>query len=295
MRKGDIMAARKGGLGKGLDALFVENTSETGNSALMLKISEIEPNRLQPRKSFDQSALEELADSLREVGVIQPLIVRPVAAGGYQIVAGERRWRAAQMAGLTEVPAIVRELTDREVDEMALIENLQREDLDAIEEAEGYKHLIEEYSMTQEQVASRVGKSRPAVSNSIRLLELPDGVLQLIRRGELTAGHARALLTLPTDDDKVRLGTAAARKGMSVREVEKLVKTEKQKSEKKPAAKPKQRDSIYDEVQLALCEELHRRVKISGSNGKGTLEIDFYSVEELCDIANRLGGRKGTW
>ena len=295
LRKGDNMAARKGGLGKGLDALFVENTSETGNSALMLKISEIEPNRLQPRKSFDQSALEELADSLREVGVIQPLIVRPVAAGGYQIVAGERRWRAAQMAGLTEVPAIVRELTDREVDEMALIENLQREDLDAIEEAEGYRHLIEEYSMTQEQVASRVGKSRPAVSNSMRLLELPDGVLQLIRRGELTAGHARALLTLPTDDDKLRLGTAAARKGMSVREVEKLVKTEKQKSEKKPAAKPKQRDSIYDEVQLALCEELHRRVKISGSNGKGTLEIDFYSVEELCDIANRLGGRKGTW
>ena len=295
LRKGDFMAARKGGLGKGLDALFVENTSESGNSALMLKISEIEPNRAQPRKSFDQSALEELADSLREVGVIQPLIVRPVAAGGYQIVAGERRWRAAQMAGLTEVPAIVRELTDREVDEMALIENLQREDLDAIEEAEGYRHLIEEYSMTQEQVASRVGKSRPAVSNSMRLLELPDGVLQLIRRGELTAGHARALLSLPTDDDKVRLGTAAARKGMSVRDVEKLVKSEKQKTDKKTASKTKQRESIYDEVQLALCEELHRKVKISGSNGKGTLEIEFYSVEELCDIANRLGGRNGSW
>ena len=282
------MAGKKGGLGRGLDTLFVENTSENGNSALQLKISEIEPNRSQPRKSFDQSALEELADSLREVGVIQPLIVRPVATGGYQIVTGERRWRAAQMAGLTEVPAVIRELTDREVDEIALIENLQREDLDAIEEAQGYKHLVEEYGMTQEQVASRVGKSRPAVSNSMRLLELPDGVTQLIKMGELSAGHARALLTLPTDEDKLRLGMMAARKGMSVRDVERLVKTEKQKNEKK-AAKPKLRESVYDEVQLALSEALGRRVRISGSGGRGTLEIDFFSVEELCDMANRLG------
>ncbi len=282
------MAGKKGGLGRGLDTLFVENTSENGNSSLMLKVSEIEPNRLQPRKNFDQSSLEELADSLREVGVIQPLIVRPVAAGGYQIVAGERRWRAAQMAGLTEVPAVVRELTDREVDEMALIENLQREDLDAIEEAEGYKHLIEEYSMTQEQVAERVGKSRPAVSNSMRLLELPEGVLRLIRTRELSAGHARALLTLPPDEDKLRIGGMAARKDMSVREVEKLVKAEKQKAEKKPA-KPKTRDSMFDEIQIALSEALNRRVKITGANGRGTLEIDFFSVEELADMANRLG------
>lgn len=284
------MAARKSGLGKGLDALFVENTSENGNQALMLKVSEIEPNRSQPRKTFDQSALEELADSLREVGVIQPLIVRPIAGGGYQIVAGERRWRASQMAGLSEVPAIVRELTDREVAEIALIENLQREDLDAIEEAEGYRHLIEEYDMTQEQVALRVGKSRPAISNSMRLLDLPDGVVQLVKRGELTAGHARALLSLENDDDMLRLGSAAARKGMSVRDVEKAVRMEKKNSAKKPASsKPKGRDSIYDEVQFALREALQRRVKITGADGKGTLEIEFFSIEELCDMANRLG------
>lgn len=282
-----IMASRKGGLGKGLDALFVENTSESGDSALKLRITEIEPNRDQPRKSFDQSALEELADSLREVGVIQPLIVRPIASGGYQIVAGERRWRAAQIAGLTEVPAIIRELTDREVAEIALIENLQREDLDAIEEAEGYKHLIEEYSMTQEQVATRVGKSRPAISNSMRLLDLPEPVTQLVKRGELSAGHARALLSLPSGDDMIRIGSMAARKGMSVRDVEKVVRTENKPNVKKTTST--KRDSIYDEVQIALSEALQRKVKITGAGGKGTLEIEFFSVEELCDMANRLG------
>lgn len=282
------MAARKGGLGKGLDALFVENTSESGTSTLMLKVSEIEPNRSQPRKTFDQSALEELADSLREVGVIQPLIVRSIASGGYQIVAGERRWRASQMAGLTEVPAIVRDFTDREVAEIALIENLQREDLDAIEEAEGYQHLIEEYGMTQEQVAVRVGKSRPAISNSVRLLELPDSIVQLVRRGELSAGHARTLLSLENNEDIIRVGNMAVRKGMSVRELEKTVKSEKKAPKKKPA-KAAVRSSIYDEVQLALSQALQRRVKITGENGKGTLEIDFFSIEELCDMANRLG------
>lgn len=282
------MASRKGGLGKGLDALFVENTSESGDSALKLRITEIEPNRDQPRKSFDQSALEELADSLREVGVIQPLIVRPIASGGYQIVAGERRWRAAQIAGLTEVPAIIRELTDREVAEIALIENLQREDLDAIEEAEGYRHLIEEYNMTQEQVATRVGKSRPAISNSMRLLDLPELVTQLVKRGELSAGHARALLALPTNDDMVRVGSMAARKGMSVREVEKAVRQENNPTVKKSKTGG-QRSSIYDEVQIALSEALQRKVKITGADGKGTLEIDFFSIEELCDMANRLG------
>ncbi len=282
------MAARKGGLGKGLDALFVENTSESGNSALMLKVSEIEPNRSQPRKTFDQSALEELADSMREVGVIQPLIVRPIASGGYQIVAGERRWRASQMAGLTEVPAVVRDFTDREVAEIALIENLQREDLDAIEEAEGYQHLIEEYNMTQEQVAVRVGKSRPAISNSMRLLELPDGIVRLVKSGDLSAGHARTLLSLESDEDMLRVGNIAVRKGMSVRELERTVKAEKQGGKKKPS-RPATRSSIYDEVQIALSEALQRRVKVTGSDGKGTLEIDFFSIEELYDMANRLG------
>ena len=282
------MAAKKPALGRGLDILIPENSTENGNSSLMLKISEIEPNRSQPRKTFDQSALEELADSLREVGVIQPLIVRPMPSGGYQIVAGERRWRASQMAGLTEVPAVVRDFTDREVAEIALIENLQREDLDAIEEAEGYQHLADEYSMTQEQIAARVGKSRPAISNSLRLLDLPDGIVQLVKRGELSAGHARTLLSLDSDEDMIRIGSAAVRKGMSVRELERTVRLEKQ-APKKKAPKSKTRSSAYDEVQIALSEALQRKVKVTGSGGKGTLEIEFFSLEELYDMANRLG------
>jgi len=283
------MAAKKPALGRGLDILIPENSSESGNSSLMLKVSEIEPNRAQPRKTFDQSALEELADSLREVGVIQPLIVRPIASGGYQIVAGERRWRASQMAGLTEVPAVVRDFSDREVAEIALIENLQREDLDAIEEAEGYQHLIEEYNMTQEQVAVRVGKSRPAISNSMRLLDLPENVVQLVKRGELSAGHARTLLSLDSDEDMIRIGNIAVRKGMSVRELEKTVKLEKQGPGRKKSPKAKTRSSVYDEVQIALAEALQRKVKVTGSDGKGTIEVEFFSLEELYDIANRIG------
>lgn len=282
------MAQRKGGLGKGLDALFVSNGSDSELSAVTLRVSEIEPNRNQPRRQFDQSALEELADSIREVGIIQPLIVRSIADGGYQIVAGERRWRAAQLAGLLEVPAVIRELTDREVAELALIENLQREDLNAVEEAEGYRHLVEEYGMTQEQVAERVGKSRPAVANSVRLLELPKEVLELLRSGDLSAGHARALLGMSAKEDMIRLGMAAARRGMTVREVEKTVKREKEQSGRKP--KEKTRDSFLEEVEIALSEALQRRVKVSGNDTKGTLEVDFFSLEELQDMANRLAG-----
>ena len=188
------MAGKRGGLGKGLDSLFNDNIIEESDSARTLRISELEPNRDQPRKEFDPAALAELADSIAAVGVIQPLIVRPLVSGGYQIVAGERRWRAAQSAGLTEVPVIIRELNDKEVDEIALIENLQREDLNPVEEAEGYRHLMNEYGMTQEQVASRVGKSRPSVANSVRLLELPDSVLGMLTAGDLTVGHVRPLL-----------------------------------------------------------------------------------------------------
>ena len=194
------MSAKKGGLGKGLDAIFIENDTENKNS-VMLKILEIEPNREQPRNDFDEKALAELADSISQHGVLQPLLVRPISADCYQIVAGERRWRASRMAGLSEVPAIIKELSDSEVMEIALIENLQRENLSPVEEALGYKSLIETYNLTQDEVAKTVGKSRSAITNAIRLLSLPQSVIDLLSEGVLTAGHARALLTLKTCED----------------------------------------------------------------------------------------------
>ena len=283
------MANKRGGLGKGLDSLFNDNTKEEGESTRTLRISELEPNRDQPRKEFDPAALAELADSIAAVGVIQPLIVRPITGGGYQIVAGERRWRAAQSAGLTEVPVIIRELSDKEVDEIALIENLQREDLNPVEEAEGYRHLMNEYDMTQEQVAARVGKSRPSVANAVRLLELPDSVLGMLTAGDLTVGHVRPLLGLHDEDAMIRVACQAVKKKMTVRDVEKQVKKEKGEvtSAKKNAA---DRDNYFDEVEIALSMALGRKVKVTGSSEKGTLEVDFFSNEDLAELANRLGG-----
>lgn len=282
------MAGRKGGLGKGLDTLFMDNVPEESDSTKVLRISEIEPNRDQPRKEFDPAALAELADSIAAVGVIQPLIVRPMVGGGYQIVAGERRWRAAQSAGLTEVPVIIRELSDKEVDEIALIENLQREDLNPVEEAEGYRHLMSEYSMTQEQVAQRVGKSRPSVANSVRLLELPDSVLGMLTAGDLTVGHVRPLLGLRDEDLMIKVACAAVKKKMTVRDVEKLVKKEKGEAPaKKESSLP--RDSYFDEVEISLSLAMGRKVKVVGTENKGTLQIDFYSNEDLTELANLLG------
>lgn len=283
------MAVKKRGLGKGLDAIYSDNSTETGDKSIKLRLAEIEPNRDQPRKAFDEEALNELADSIRAVGVIQPLIVRPLTGGTYQIVAGERRWRASKIAGLEEVPAVIRELTDREVAEFALIENLQREDLDPIEEAEGYKYLINEYSLTQEQVAERVGKSRPAISNAIRLLELPEKAMDLLKAGKLSVGHVRALLSLSSQEEMAQLAADAAKRSMTVRDVEKAVKARKE-GKTRTKKDPIQRDSMLDEVELALSAALQRRVKVSGSKEKGVLEVDFFSIEELMDMANRLSG-----
>ena len=281
------MAQRKGGLGKGLDSLFMDNIAEEGESTRALRISELEPNRDQPRKEFDPAALAELADSIAAVGIIQPLIVRPMVGGGYQIVAGERRWRAAQRAGLTEVPVVVRDFTDKEVAEIALIENLQREDLNPVEEAEGYRHLMSEYGMTQEQVAGRVGKSRPSVANAVRLLELPDSVLGMLTAGDLTVGHVRPLLGLQDDEAKIRLACQAVKKKMTVRDVEKQVKKEKGENPSGKKALP-ERDNYFDEVEIALSMALGRKVKVVGSSEKGTLEIDFFSNSDLTELANRL-------
>lgn len=289
------MAAKKGGLGKGLDALFADNfTGGDGSGVLTVRVSDIEPNRDQPRKDFNDESLAELADSILQHGVLQPLIVRELPQGGYQIIAGERRWRASRMAGIKEVPVLLRDYTDRQVMEIALIENLQREDLNAFEEALGYQSLMEEYGLTQEEVAKRVGRSRPAIANALRLLALPGEVAEMVRKNELSAGHARAILAAPEDIDKLTIAKRVVSQGLSVREAEKLAAAAKAAAEQplqpKPEPKKAARPAYCDEVQIALQAELGRKVKITQSGKKkGTIEIEYYSPEDLFDIANRLG------
>lgn len=284
------MAAKKGGLGRGLDALFVDNSIEeiASTSAVKLKIMDIEPNRDQPRKIFDEDALAELADSIAKHGVIQPLLVRPMPDGSYQLVAGERRWRASRMAGLTEVPVVIKELSDDEAMALALIENLQREDLNAIEEAQGIKALMDTLSLTQDEAAERVGKSRPAVANALRLLKLPDSVIALVSDGKLSPGHARALLGFKDEQDIIETADLIIEKGLTVRDVEKLVKKRnKEPKAEKPAAR---RASYYDEVELALTDFLGRKVKVGTKPGKesGVLEIDFFDKDDLTRLADAL-------
>ncbi len=278
------MAAKKGGLGKGLDILFDENATEE-KGVVTLRLTEIEPNRKQPRTNFDEEALSELADSIQKHGLIQPIVVRPTASGAYQIVAGERRWRACRMAGLNEVPVIIKELDDQKYFEIALIENLQREDLNAVEESQGYRTLIDTYGLTQEQVAESVGKSRSTVTNALRLLNLDNSSLEALKNGEITAGHARALLAV--DDLSVRAGMlAAAKSGASVRELETIAKGKKQATQK---PKAKTQNNFYSEVALSLKNELGRKVDIkSNGKGKGTITIEFYSDDELADFAKKL-------
>ena len=284
------MAAKKGGLGRGLDALFADNSIEeiASTSAVKLKIMDIEPNRDQPRKIFDEDALAELADSIAKHGVIQPLLVRPMPDGSYQLVAGERRWRASRMAGLTEVPVVIKELSDDEAMALALIENLQREDLNAIEEAQGIKALMDTLSLTQDEAAERVGKSRPAVANALRLLKLPDSVIALVSDGKLSPGHARALLGFKDERDIIETADLIIEKGLTVRDVEKLVKKRnKEPKAEKPAAR---RASYYDEVELALTDFLGRKVKVGTKPGKesGVLEIDFFDKDDLSRLADAL-------
>lgn len=290
--------AKRSGLGKGLNALFMDNNTDDG-AVTTLKISEIEPNKNQPRTAFDDEAMRELADSIREHGIIQPLVVRPVEGSAYQIVAGERRWRAARMVGLSEVPVVIRELDDNQTLELAIIENLQREDLNVIELAYGYKSLIDEYGMTQEQVAKRVGKSRPDVANTVRLLSLPESVMQHIRSGKISKGHAKALLSL---EDKSVIEETAHKivlDQMLVRDIERIAKEAKEAKaspEQREKSGEKRKDSswgdnFYKEMELALSTELGRKVRISSKGSKSTLEIEFYSDGELKDLADKLTGK----
>lgn len=281
------MSKKFGGLGKGLDTIFAENETEDSNSSVMLKISEIEPNRSQPRKDFDENSLSDLAQSISQHGLLQPLLVRPLPIGGYQIVAGERRYRACRMAGLTEVPVTIRELSDTETMELALIENLQREDLSPIEEALGYKALIDEHGFSQEEVATSVGKSRPAIANSLRILKLPDSVLEYVKQDKISAGHARALLMLDNEEDMLELAELIYKKDLSVRQAEKLAK---KKPEVEEDTQPERKPSFYSMVELALNESLGRKIKVNKNKDKqgGVLQIEFYSDEELTELSNKL-------
>ena len=279
------MAVKKGGLGRGLDSLFNENSADEGG-VITVNLNDIEPNRAQPRKDFDEQALSELAESIAEHGLIQPIVVKPETNGRYSIIAGERRWRACRMAELYQVPVIIKDADEQELMELALIENLQREDLNAVEEALGYRSLIDAFGLTQEEVAKRMGKSRAAVTNALRLLNLTDDELQALRMGVISAGHARALLSV--EDEEVRKQMLEmATNGASVRELEKLAaKTKKGKLVPPTQAK---KNTFYSEVELSLKNELHRKVSITPTgDGKGKITIEFFSDEELSDFAKRL-------
>lgn len=280
------MALKIGGLGKGLDMLLSENSLEDGVRTVTLPIEEIVPNRDQPRKQFDDEALADLSASIAQHGVLQPLLVRPMPDGSYQLVAGERRWRASRMAGLTEVPVVVRDMNEQEAAELALIENLQREDLNPMEEAIGYQTLMDTYGMTQEQTAQVVNKSRPAVANALRLLQLPRAVADLVAAGELSAGHARTVLAFEDEDARIAAAEAAVAKGLSVRELERMAKSAKR--EPKEPKMPARRDSFYDEVALALRESLGRQVKVAVGAKGGTLQIEFFDEDDLRALANKL-------
>lgn len=277
--------AKIGGLGRGLDSLFSDNTETTGS--VELRIMEVEPNKNQPRKDFSEEALEELAASIKEHGLLQPILVRPLTNGRYQIIAGERRWRASRKAGLSTIKAVIRDFKDEEVMEIALIENLQREDLNPIEEAEGYSSLIKELGLTQEQVAKKVNKSRSYVANSLRVLNLDPSSRRALKEGKISLGHAKALLAI--EDIRLREDALkAAINGASVREIENFKATPTKQMDI-----PETKDRFYDETAIALKNAMRRSVKINAKkNGKGTITIEFYNKEELSDIAKRLTDRE---
>ena len=282
------MAVKKGGLGRGLESLFEDAARDGGGPVSTLPLREIEPDKDQPRKDFDEQALSELADSIARHGLLQPIAVRAAAGGAYKIIAGERRWRAARLAGLSEVPVVIKDVTDAEAMELALIENLQREDLDPVEEAMGYRQLMERCELTQEQTAQKIGKSRSAIANSLRLLNLPDDVLAFLKEGKLSTGHAKVLLGLPDAALQSKAAEAVVGQNLNVRQTEALCK-KLVKPEKPPKLQPL-RPALAGEVEYALREVLGSEVKVDYKNGQGSLTVHFYSDEQLSAFANLLGG-----
>jgi len=278
------------GLGRGLDALLgtPEIQSAQGTGSVQLPVSQVEPGINQPRKRFDPNALDDLAESIRTHGIIQPLTVRRLSSGYYQIIAGERRWRAAKLAGLTEVPAVIIEADDRKVMELGLIENLQREDLNPVEEAKGYHSLMEEFGLTQEEVAQRMGKSRPAIANTLRLLALPEAVLILLEEGSLSAGHARAVLSISDPELQIKLAQQAATRNLSVRQTEALAKSLQAVPAKKE--KPERPDlSIYlAEAEKDLSSRFGRKVRIVDKGKKGRIELEYYDSNDLNTLLETL-------
>ena len=284
---------KKKGLGKGLDALFEDNSYDLepqGGGETLLRLSQIEPDKNQPRKFFDEAALEELAASIKEHGLIQPIIVSPLGDDRYRIIAGERRWRASRLAGLEEVPALVREYTAQEISEVSLIENLQREDLNPIEEALGYRNLMEVYGMTQEKISQTVSKSRSAIANTLRLLTLPEQILDFIKTGELSAGHARTLIGLDDADLQLALANKMITDELSVRQAEDLVKKSKKEPKVAPLTDPAVAQALK-ELETRAASGVGNKVSIRHKpNNKGKVEIQYHSVDELEKIIEILEG-----
>ncbi len=282
------------GLGRGIEAIFLDNTAEENGGVTMMRLSEIEPNPDQPRRDFDPETLSQLAESIATHGLIQPIIVRSTGSGEfYEIIAGERRWRASKMAGLTEVPVIIMELDDQKAAQVAIIENVQREDLNAIEEAAAYRSLIEDYGMTQEELSRQIGKSRPAVANILRLLELPDEVMALVKEGALSAGHARTLLGLKNPTRIIGAANTVVTKNLSVRETEALVKKLNRIEKELNDPKPVNDEPIVDyskELAKKMTEKLGKKVVISGKGKVRKLEISFSDDKELDELVNKLCG-----
>jgi ParB family chromosome partitioning protein len=285
------MATKRMALGKGLAALIPEAEQDEGKTFLMCGIEEVIPNRSQPRKRFDETKLQELADSIRKNGILEPLIVRKVEQG-YEIVVGERRWRAAQKAGLREVPVLVKEVEGREALEISLIENLQRENLNPIEEAEGYRRLIEEFDINQEELGTRVGKDRTTVTNTLRLLKLPSEVIEHLIQNNITSGHARAILSLEAKDRQKELCARIIQKGLSVREAEALAKRWAGKSKSSPRSESRKEEaaSQVNALQDALRRRLATKIQIIPKGKKGKIEIEYYSYEDLERIVEAVLG-----
>lgn len=276
-----------GSLGSGLDSLFSDNTTEV-QVKKTLRITEIEPNREQPRKNFSDEAITALAESIRDHGMLQPILVRPMEDGSYRIVAGERRWRAARMLGLDEVPVNIKEMTDTEAAQLALIENLQRENLNPVEEAMGFKELIEKYGMTQDAVAKTIGRSRSSVSNSMRILALPDRILNMVEDGELSLGHAKALLSFENEDLMIATAVKAANGGLTVRQVERAAQKSLENEDEQSEKSNRRIDNYFVEVELSLKEALGRKVKVDYGKNKGALTLEFYDKDDLAAIVKRL-------